>query len=326
MKRATVGLLLLWSAAVLAQELPGESFQRRKVVASDGAALALYRYVPAGGGARFPPVLLIPDVGFARQAYDFQGCGLARYLQAKGRDTFILELRGQGRSSQPKAWSLRDWAEKDVPAALQIIGKAHPGPVDLVVQGYGGGIILAAVPVELRGRIGRVIALSTQVHGEAPNEVVAKALRKGGRFSQLSAPDFQLLFANDGLFTTGTAAEFRGMGVEDLSQNAAIELLAWMKDGTFSFSDGTTNKARLVSYDRPTLLLLPLLDNFAHPEHAAPLREIAKQAEVKVLALSKFDLLSEDYTHLSVLLGRYAEREVFEQLSIFLNETDGPAP
>lgn len=317
MKRAW--LLLLLSATAAAQELPAESFQRRKVVTQDGAALALYRYVPAGGGAQSPALLLVPDLAFSKEAYDFDGGGLARHFQKKGRDTFVIELRGQGRSSAPRDWSLLDWVEKDLPAAVAAVQAAHPGPVDVVVQGYGGSLVLAASTKELKGQLERVIAINTPAIMEMPNALLRQTLQRGGRFSQLSRAEFDLLFARDGVFATGLVGEFRGVGVGDLSAKAAAELSAWLDGRPLRFSDGTTFDERLRAYDRPTLLVLPLLDNFSHPEHASALRDVAKGAKIRVQGVSKFPVGSEDYTHLSVLLGKNAETEVHEAFGVFLN-------
>lgn len=325
MKR--VALLVFACAGVAgAQELPEQSFQRRKVLTADGAALALYRYVPAGGGAQHPAILLVPDLGFAKEAYDFQSCGLARFLQARGRDTFVVELRGQGRSSAPSNWSLTDWVEKDLPAAVAAIRTVHDGPVDLVVQGYSGGLALAATTKELHGRVGRVIALNAQTSPQMPNALLRSVLTRGGKFSGLSAREFEVLFTHDALFAKGTATEFRGIGLQDISPTAAAQLLTWMDTGVMVSSDGTKLSERLGDYDRPTLLLMPLLDNFAHPEHASTLRDTATKAKVRALVLSKFELLSEDYTHLSVLLGKHAEKEIFELVATFLNESEVTQP
>lgn len=311
------------SFAAHAQDVPEQSLLRRKVIASDGAALAMYRYRPAGGGEQFAPVLLVPDVGYGREAYDFEGRGLARSLQFHGRDAYVIELRGQGQSSHPANWSLRDWVQKDLPAAVAAVQSSHPGQVDLVVQGFGGALALAATTKELQGKIGRVIALSTPIAAEVPNDHVRKLLESGGRFSSLSKGEYELLFTHQAKFPSGVASEFRSRGLHDLSAAAATELLGWMKSGDFAFADGTTFTARFPDYDRPTIWFLPIADNFAHSEFGSHSRDVAPRAKIKMQELTRFSLMGEDYSHLSILLGSDVEADVFSRVHAFLTASDG---
>ncbi|MFL5319909.1 MAG: alpha/beta fold hydrolase [Myxococcaceae bacterium] len=319
-------MLVFFCAVAQAQELPEQGAQqvlaRRKVVASDGAALALYRYQPAGGGSAHPAILLIPDVGYSLQVYDFQARGLARFLQSSGRDVFVVELRGQGKSSAPAQWSLLDWVERDLPASVAAVQLAHPGPVDLVVQGFGGSLVLAATTKELLGKVGRVIAFSPPVAAEVPNETVRGILEAGGRFSGVTKEQFELIFARGGKFSWGVAKEFRSTGLGDLSPKAASELLGWMESGELRLRDGSTFSARIAQFERPALWFLPLGDNFAHAEFGSQIRDVAVKAKVTPQELSKFELFAEDYTHLSMLLGSSAEDDVFKRIVAFLNATE----
>ncbi|MHB8877272.1 MAG: hypothetical protein ACYC8T_26535, partial [Myxococcaceae bacterium] len=77
------------AAAAGRAEDTAPGFFRRKVVSRDGVALALYRYVPAGGGVTRPPVLLVPELGLGRESFDLAGEGLARFLVAHGREVYV---------------------------------------------------------------------------------------------------------------------------------------------------------------------------------------------------------------------------------------------
>src|SRR6185436_1048629 len=102
LRRAVIAVLLLLAATPVAH---------RRVVASDGAALALYRYgEPAQGVV---PVLMIPDLGLTRAVFDLEGEGLARHLAAAGRTVYVAELRGRG--------SLAERVSRDLPAIARAI-------------------------------------------------------------------------------------------------------------------------------------------------------------------------------------------------------------
>lgn len=323
MRRRSLWLLALLATGALAQEA---KVARRKVRSGDGAALALYRYVPDGsGGAGKPAVLLVPDLGFGRETFDLQGEGLAPFLQQHGRDTFVAELRGQGSADAPAAWALFEWAALDLLAAVEAVQKAHPGggPVDLVVHGYGGGLAIAAAPRELKGKVRRVVALSPAVAPEVPNEVVRRLLGTPGTLSR-AVPErsFELLFARDGGIGGGKRGMLERAGPRDLGQSAARDLLRWMEQGDLPFPDGSYVRERIGGYDRPTLVVLPMLDNYAHAEFAEPLRALAPLARVQLRSMSKLYLQREDYNHLSMLHGRGAPQDVFAPALQFLDAAE----
>lgn len=293
----------------------------RRVMTADGVALALYRLLPAAPSPR-PAVLMIPDVGLGREAFELRGRGLGPLLASQGRDVFIAELRGQGQSGAPAGWHLSDWIASDLPAVLAAVEKVHPGPVDLVVHGYAGGLVLAAVPVELRGRVHRVVALSPVVAADVPNPIFVRLMEGGGALGEWArgshAAELAMLLHHGGRFTRAALSGLSD-SVRDLDPVAAHELLGWARTGSIAFADGSTLEHRLAAYDRPTLLLLPLGDNFAHPEFASPLRELAPNARVTEQVLSRFNLLEEDYTHWSVLQGADVEHDVGGPVRAFLD-------
>jgi len=316
--KVLLALLVVAATAARAEDL---KVSRRKVVSRDGAALALYRYAPESGGGGRPAVLLVPDLGFGRETYDLAGEGLAPFLQRHGRDTYVAELRGQGNADAPAAWSLSEWTTLDLPAVVEAVQKAHPGgPVDLVVHGYGGALAVAAAPKELAGKIRRVIAFSPAAAPEVPNEIARKLLSTPGTLAR-AVPErqFELLFARDASIHGDTRALLEKEAPRDLGPAAAKDLLGWMEKGDLPLGDGSTVKDRIGAYDRTTLVILPLLDNWAHAEFAEPLRAMAPRARVKLRTLSKLYLEADDYSHLGMLVGRGAVKDAFVPALAFLD-------
>ncbi|HVE84217.1 MAG TPA: alpha/beta fold hydrolase [Myxococcales bacterium] len=325
MRACVVAALALLAASASAEE--GPKISRRKVLSADGAALALYRYSPDGGGAGRPAVLLVPDLGFGRECFDLQGEGLAPFLQRRGLDTFVAELRGQGNADAPAAWALSEWATLDLRAVVDAVQAVHPGPLDLVVHGYGGGLAIAAAPRELQGKVRRVVALSPAVAPEVPNPVVRRLLGLPGTLSRAAQERaFDLLFAHGAAMGGATRGLLERSGPRDLGQSAARDLLRWMEEGDLPFPDGTRVRERIAGYDRPTLVVLPMLDNYAHAEFAEPLRALAPRARVQLRSLSKLYMEREDYTHLSMLHGRGAPQDVFAPALAFLDAPEEARP
>ncbi len=295
---------------------------RRRVATEDGVLLALYRYVPRQPLRGAPPVLLIPDLGLGRAAFDVGGEGLSPFLSKRGRDVFVLELRGHGRSDSVQGARLEDVVRFDLPAAVKAIAEERDGPVDLVVHGWSGSLAIAASTDELRGRVRRMVALSTPVDPSPPGPYAEQVLGAGGRLAALARdPDahvpFEVLFAKHGTVPGRTLARLRTHAFHDLPPEVAAELLAWMRTGDVRLGERTL-KERLRAYDRPTLQLVALRNNWADPEGATPLRELATEAKVQLRVLSILHYLSEDYTHLSLLHGRKADDELFVPIARFL--------
>jgi pimeloyl-ACP methyl ester carboxylesterase len=286
----------------------------RRVTAPDGVPLAVYRYARPGGPSSSPPVVLVPEVGFSRAAFDFEGRGLARWLAASGRAVFVVELRGQGKAGP--GFSLEAMGG-DLQAVLDALSLPQ---VDLVVQGWAGSVVLAVNAADPRLR--RVVALNTPVLAEVPSALAESFLSNGGRFSTLAgSPDgaraFELLFAMGADFPTGTDRAFLSTGTRDLTPAVAAQLLAWMRQGDLPVRGGSV-AARLSGFARPTLLLLGLADGFANPELAALWRERAPDV-VRLRTFSRVET-REDFSHLSMLLGRHAPSQVFPLIGEFLSE------
>ncbi len=326
MRNVAVSVLLAVGVAAVIVPGPASAAEqrvlRRRVATEDGVLLALYRYAPKRV-ASGPAVLLVPDLGMGREAFDSDGKGLAPFLARQGRDVFVLEPRGHGRSETPEGWGLEEVVRFDLPAAVAAIAQEREGPVDLVVHGWSGTLALGACSEELKGRVRRVVALSTPVEPVPPSVYAAALLEGGGRFAALardpaSAEAFEVLFAKHGGVPKRTLARLRSEAFHDLSPRAAGELSAWMTKGELMVGTRSLTD-RLRAYDRPTLQLVALRNNWASPEAATPLREVAPEAKVQLRVLSILHYLSEDYTHLSLLHGSKAEREIFNPIARFLS-------
>ena len=307
-------------AALCGLLLTAAPVAHRRVVTADGVPVALYRYGEPG----FPAVLLIPELGFGRALFDLEGEGLARHLAAHGRTVYVAELRGQGAAHHPgQLHRLAELVSYDLPAVASAIGQ----PFDLVAHGFAGTLALAASTRELEGRVRRVVAVATPALPEVPSPIAAAVLEAGGDFRALTldatgSRALELLFTLGGRFRPGRLEALRAHGFGALGRPLSRELLGWMRSGDLRLDDGSTVVARLTAYDRPTLLFDGLLDGFAAPELCTPLKALSK-AKVKLRTFSKFELATEDYSHLSLLQGFGAKGEVWEPARRFL---DGAGP
>jgi pimeloyl-ACP methyl ester carboxylesterase len=248
-----------------------------------------------------------------REAWAFHGEGLAPFLSSRGWDVFVLELPANAR--------FRDQVEVILPAAVDTVQSLHAGRVVLGLHGHGGAVALAACGHELLGRVAGVVGLDTPVEWELPNAVLGGVLAAGGRFGALAGEEGRatlgLLFTHGAWLGSTVRERFAAEGLRDLSPAVADEWLSALHAGAPPLP-GPPFAERLARLDIPILAVLGARDTVAHPEHVTPLRERAPRARVTFRELNRFQGAAEDYTHLSLLLGAGAPRDVFHPVAAWL--------
>lgn len=287
---------------------------QRTVVTPSGASLSLHRYVPAVPKTG-PAVLLVPELAFSRHSFDVEGFGLAPYLQKRGREVFVLEPRGQGASPARTGDRLEQLALEDVPAAVDAVIALLPkdAQLDLIAHGYGGALAIAAVAD--RREVRRIIALAVPFEPAVPNASLVEALGGEGGIGD-DARRFDFLFAHRTQIPWRRLQRVRSETALPIAFRG--EWLQWMREGDLPIGAETVRQ-RLSRVRAPVLLVMPLLDRVVHPEHSAPWREVVGET-VQIRLLSRLYLHHEDYTHLSILLGRGAPEDVFAPMVRFLEE------
>lgn len=298
-----------------------------------GAQVALWRYAAAGrpGGA---PVLLFPELGFAgRDFFDLEGKGLARALQARGREVFVVEWRGTGHSTLPvrTTGGLDALFGGDAEAALREVLAATRAPcAQLVGVGLGG-----AAAYLLSGRACAVVAVSVPAVWQVPNEAARRLLAAVRAVARRVAPDerpirlapwasfpdtldplerrdlFTLLLAH-GDALPGRSALLRA-ALGSIAPELASDAVRWMEEGDLALPEGPLGPARrlsraIESSAVPLLVVAAPRDDLVHPEHALHLRRPHDE-----LVLSRVEGFSEDAGHLA-LQAPWAERELYPRL------------
>ncbi len=129
----------------------------------DGAVVALHRHAVPGG----PPVLLVHGISSNGRFWDLDPeLSLAAWLQARGWDAWVLDLRGHGHAAEAAPtplsydWTVDTYGREDAPAAVDFVrratgfsrvawvGHSMGGMVGAVYLASGGDRALSAfVPV-----------------------------------------------------------------------------------------------------------------------------------------------------------------------------------
>ena len=125
------------------------------------------RAKPASAPIPAPPLLLVH--GFAQNRYTFHhhDRSLAAHLAARGRDVFVVDLRGHGRSRElgaPRPRGIREYLDLDLPAAAAEV-RARTGAQQLILVGHSlGGLLSQLYAATHPDEISGVCALSAPSH------------------------------------------------------------------------------------------------------------------------------------------------------------------
>jgi alpha-beta hydrolase superfamily lysophospholipase len=291
-------IALLLAAGIAGGHVYAAQFEAR------GAHVVVWRYA-AAGKRHGPPVVLFGELGFDRRIFD---PGLATVLQARGREVFVADWRGTGRSSAGPALlgGLESLIEGDARAALSAaLSESEARCAQLVGVGLGG--IAAWL---LADRACAVAALNVPVRYEVPNEAVRRVL--AAVRAQPAAPEeflalrgwLEMPFGRKDLFSL-----LLGLGPGAALRSATGRVAPQLARDVAAFMEGDALAARVAAAADglrvPLLVVTAPRDNFVHPEHA-----LAVRAPHDTIVLSRIEGFDEDHAHLplpALLLPQVAQ-------------------
>jgi len=326
---------------------------------TDSWTLALHRYPNHEGLKRRPPVILCHGFGYNGSFWDLDAeHNLARYLQERGLDVWIVDLRGSGRSTRP-GWSLlhglrlegetidqfrfdkADWTFDDhiLTDAPTLIGRVRQETgyrkVMWVGHSLGSLIGLGHLIRSERPAIGRLVTLGTPMTVDDPPNSMLQNLPKmqyilssiNNRFPSLLAGStgallktpWDLLFYNDRNMDREVVMNlFRKVG-EDMSPGSIRQYMLMLQRRRFVSSDGSYDYAAgLSKVVCPILVLGGLADNLASVGSQHYLYHHVGSREKAFRIFRRIDGDAADYGHVDLVLGRHARTDVFPLIADWL--------
>ncbi|KPK03884.1 MAG: hypothetical protein AMJ64_14815 [Betaproteobacteria bacterium SG8_39] len=261
-----------------------------EIETSDRVRLGATLFRPAGSMQR---AIAIQAATGVKQTYY---AGFAAYLAGRGFGVLTYDYRGIGRSrpASLKGYgaSMRDWAERDVPAAFGYLERIAPGARLMAVGHSFGGQIVGLLPQ--RERIAAMLAVGSQSgywrHWRGAQRVGMWA------FTHAFIPAITRLH--------GYAAASRiGMG-EDLPAGVALEWVRWCRHPEYVV--GALNAhADFVRVRAPLRVVAPTDDRYApqaaveallrlYPSARGEIRRVSPQ-EVGVQRIGHFGFFREPF-------------------------------
>lgn len=321
--------------------------------APDGWRLATYRY-PHRSANRHP-VLLVHGLGTNRHDIDFPDArlSLAKYLWKQGFDTWIVELRGSGRSHPSSLmsrylnqlrtnWTFDDYIFKDLPAVVKhiqsITGKKK---LHWIGHSLGGTVVYAAIETLGNGVCASAVTLGAAMSASAkiglirflekfgplvkpwpylPLKYMALA---GAPLTRWLAPledNFFYSIDNVDLSTLETSLK---VAVENVSIPLFLQLHDWYTKNHFRSRDGSFSyRNSLKKIEVPFLICAGSVDRLTgFPDVHFPFRKIRSKKK-RFRVFSRETGCRTEYGHMDLVLGRNAPREVFPEISAWLTTHD----
>jgi pimeloyl-ACP methyl ester carboxylesterase len=321
----------------------GVRARRHNAWTRDGWRLALYRYEPRRGSHR-TPVLLCH--GMSSNRWDMDGPGrisLARYLVRQGYDTWVVELRGAGRSTRPTwwngkryTWTFEDYVQHDAPAALRVVlRETGAEQVHWVGHSMGGMIAYALLMSPVQRKIASAVTLGSPTMSDVghplldfgipyrrllrmmPERVPLGALaRCAAPFAPLFARLLSRSIAELGWYPgNADMALMRTLmltAVDDLPASLLREFARWYD--TKAMSD---RYAMFDFTDHLELITTPILIIGGARDRLTPVRDLRNVYRRIGSADKVFHVIgrqlgsAHEYSHADLVLGRWAPDDVY---------------
>jgi len=304
-----------------------------------GHVLAVRRRRPRKPLPGVAPTVLLPGYGMNSFIFGFHPAGesLEEYVAARGIETWVADLRGQGAST--RTWgreesTLRDYAIDDVGAVLSaILERTETGEraVNVVGCSMGAALAFGHVAVRPEAPVRAIVSFAGAVTWRKAHPLVRAAFasptlagavrvkntRAAARviFPTLIKRAPWLLAPYLRAETTDASrSDEMVQTVEDPSPALNREIARWIKAKDLVF-DGVNVTHAMRSMRHPVMCIVGNQDGIVPPETArAPYDEVAS-AEKELVCVGD---AREPFAHGDLFVGKGAQEKVFAHLLRFL--------
>jgi pimeloyl-ACP methyl ester carboxylesterase len=312
---------------------------------ADGWRLAVTRYRPQDGPGRAAgePVLLVHGLAANRHNLDLTDeRSLARYLQGRGHDVWLIELRGRGLSTRPRLfsgvhydWCFDEYAERDLPAAAATVLRAT-GAARLHLIGFSTGALASYAWLADPHRqieIGSLVSIGGPTSFKRLSKALSGRLIRSVRFlrhrwlMRVMAPlagyfhpsPLQIIHNPE---NTDGPTQRRAMVnmIANFSRNELLQYSDWILNDVFRSIDHRRDyRGELARICVPALFLAGARDVFAPPDAVKAAFDAVASADKQFQICSRAQGMRVNYGHFDLVIGREAPGEIFPMIARWLD-------
>jgi predicted alpha/beta hydrolase len=333
---------LSWAAAARAQlQLQYNPDELYRVPTDDGASISLGRYHARGRRRFAEPVILCHGLGANRFNLDFdERYSVARYLAARGFETWVLELRGRGLAGPPIDATFDDQAEHDAAAAIRTVLAAGARAVTWVGHSKGGMIafahlarnptapIRAGVGLGTPGTFGLQHGLKHFVRSIHPflklHVVPTGKLTALARLGAPPGPVTRYMLNLDNMDDDVVRRSLANVPA-DVPGGVGRQFARWISMGNFDSADGAFDYRKHMAGIRAPFCFIAGARDLLAPPAAVRKAQAALGGPTELVLAARATGFSADYGHADLVLGRRSPEEIFPHLARFLAAHSTPA-
>jgi pimeloyl-ACP methyl ester carboxylesterase len=285
------------------------------------------------------PVVIVPGYGMNGFIFGFHpaGTSLVAHLARAGREVWVANLRGQGksrpRSPEAPCPSLRRYAETDLRTAVDAVlegTETSADRADVLGASLGGSIAYAHVALERRHRIGALVAIGSplqwrdvpvllRIPFRSARLASLVRVRNTHRLAEVALPIATRVPALLSLYLNAanvdlTAASEMIRTVEDPHPRVNSDIAKWMNASDMILRGVNVTDA-LRAAREPLLVVMANRDGIV-PASAALSAQGAWGGEVDVLRVGDDRRW---YAHADLFVGHEAPARVFEPIARWLD-------
>lgn len=306
----------------------------------DGATLVLGRIRPVGSPSSLPPIVFCHGLAMNRYALALDPQrSLARAFAARGRDCWLLELRGAAPvrySREVRAASFDTYAAQDIPTALAYVTAATGAErVDWVGFSMGGMLAYAHLGAMQGDGVRRLVTLGSPVRfkgypaaramGAAPYVFTPFGLRIAAPLGWLAASVAPLVWPGLPLTLTrgfrghhydrAALRAIFGASFSDVPAGVMKQFARWVREDSLTSDDGARDyREGLASITVPTLVISGDRDRLALPVCVREAYERISADEKRYREVGPASGAHAHYDHLDLIMGALAHDEVFGEV------------
>lgn len=341
-------LLVLMLAVVISARIFGRLYYNDRrpdtiyfCQTEDGWNLSLYHYRPPAEEKQKTPVICCHGLNGNHHGFDLTAdTSLARTLADAGHPTFLLNLRGAGRSDKggrrhdrPLNWRLSHHYRYDAPAAIDKVRKLTGADrVHWIGHSMGGMTAYAFLQGSLANKVSRCVILASPSTFDRfrPAHRLTPLIRWFSgipvrTLSQSVAPLFeyvrllQVVSGNVHLergVSTRSAANCQGQ----LPTSLLLDFARFVEHGHMLDDDGNDVVAGMDKIKTPTLFIVGEDDHTAVVESVETAYQAFGSEEKKLVLLGSEHGHRSEYGHMTILVGPHVKEEVFPSVLEWLAE------
>ncbi|MFT5430946.1 MAG: putative alpha/beta hydrolase [Myxococcota bacterium] len=313
------------------------------VTTSDGWRLAVARFAPEAPAPDRLPVIVCPGIGVNGAMFDYPGEGddipLIRWLNQRGWDVWLAEVRGVGGSRHqpdgaPSDWTFDTLGEIDVPAIIDTVCERTNSPAACWIGHSLGGMMLVHQMARHNPRLAAAVWVGSAVTFE--HQPLLANARRAGRlfgFRRLAVKGLSRWLAPAGsvLVTWPSTLFFRPQNVRAPLRRALLaSIVEPIASGLMKQLALGTERKHLVSADGQRDLVAPLRDNrtpvllvAGSDDRIAPVAAVQHTFEhiggpASLIVVGKDTGASVDYGHGDLLMGETSATEIYPKIDAWL--------